>query len=91
MKRIIISVLIVVGLFFLVGFLTNPTLEDYNKWSETECYEGIEESTKNEESVAVFLTGFNADSVIVRDDFTFYSLYSLYRVKDNDHCYRAMG
>lgn len=88
MKIIIIFTLIVLGLFSLVAFLTNPPLEDYHKWSKTECYKEIKESTKIEDSVAVFLDGFNCDSVIVRDDFKFCSIY---RVKDKDHYYMVLG
>lgn len=53
-KRIIISVLFIVGMYFLVAFLTNPTLEDFDKWRNSECYKEIKETTKTEEFVAVF-------------------------------------
>lgn len=87
-KRIIVSVSIIVGLFFLVAFTTNPSLEDFDKWGKSERYEAMKESTEVEESVAVFMDGFKCDYVITRDDFTFYSLY---RVKDHNHYYRVMG
>lgn len=87
MKGILFFVALVL-LVSLIGFATNPSYEDYKEWYKTQNYENVEAFSKLEQSVVGLVSDFVADSIVVRDD---YKVFSLYTMDSDNYNYKVIG
>lgn len=87
MKGILFFVALVL-LVSLIGFATNPSYEDYKEWYKTQNYENVEAFSKLEKSVVGLVSDLVADSIVIRDD---YKVFSLYTMDSDDYNYKVIG
>lgn len=81
MRKYLICFIVIVSFLTILGYMTNPSYEDFKDWYKERAQIGFtdykegRESTEFEKSVVNFFADMIVDS-IVRDDHKLYSLYT---------------